>query len=130
MTMKGRDNAGKDGYYAVRAFFKKMAVAAVLALFIFGNPISPVHNSLAQAQEIQKVVISFGVKTISVTEAFLYSVPHTLGYYKEEGISVDLQRVRGGSAAVKMLASGRADFSSHGTAGLLAAVGRDVCSVG
>lgn len=126
MIMKGRNNAGKDGYYPFRSFFMKIAVAGVLALFIFGNPVSPFQNSLAQAKELQKVVISFGVKTIDITEAFLYSVPHPLGYYEEEGLSVELQRVAGGSAAVKMLASGSADFSSHGTAGLLAAVGQGV----
>lgn len=76
----------------------------------------------AAAGPSKRAVLVYGVPTLDVTTSFFGAVPQALGYYKEEGIDVDVQTVNGAAAAINLLTSGRAQFSSHGTAGLFDAV--------
>jgi NitT/TauT family transport system substrate-binding protein len=81
----------------------------------------------ALTQTLRKVTLVYGVQTIEgASEAFFASVPLGLGFYREEGLDVEIQTVSGASAALNLLASGRAQFTTHGAAGLLAGVGRGV----
>jgi NitT/TauT family transport system substrate-binding protein len=81
----------------------------------------------AIAQSLRKVTLVYGVQTIEgAAEGFFASLPIGLGFYREEGLEVDIQTVSGASAALNLLASGRAQFTTHGAAGLFAGVGRGV----
>lgn len=85
----------------------------------------------AIAQSLRKVTIAFGVQNLEgAIEGFFSSIPIGLGFYREEGLDVDIQTAGGASAAVNLLLSGRAQFSTHGTAGLFAGVGRNVPMIG
>jgi len=86
----------------------------------------PFATRFAIAQARRKVTIVYGVQTTDISDAFFSSIPIGLGFYAEEGLDVEIQTVAGASAAVNLVASGRAEFSTHGTAGLFAAVGRGV----
>ncbi len=81
----------------------------------------------AVTQTLRKVTLVYGVQTIEgAAEAFFAAAPIGLGFYREEGLDVEIQTVGGASAALNLLASGRAQFTTHGTAGLFAGVGRGV----
>jgi NitT/TauT family transport system substrate-binding protein len=80
----------------------------------------------AIAQSLQKVTLVYGVTTVDVSTGFFSSIPMGLGFYKDEGIEMEIQAVGGSSAAINLLASGQAQISSHGTAGMLSAVGKGV----
>ncbi len=74
------------------------------------------------APKTKRAILVYGVQTLDVTTAFFGAVPQALGYYKDEGIEVEVQTVGGASAAINLLTNGQAQFSSHGTAGLFEAV--------
>jgi NitT/TauT family transport system substrate-binding protein len=91
----------------------------VLAISPFPAP------AIAQAR--RKVTLVYGVQTIdSAADGFFASIPLGMGFYEEEGLDVEIQTVAGAAAAVNLLASGRAQFSTHGTAGIFAGAGRGV----
>lgn len=79
---------------------------------------------------IRKVTLVYGVQPVDVSAYFFSSVPKGMGYYEEEGIDVTVQAMAGASAAVQMLTTGQAEFTSHGTAGLFSAVGQGVAVKG
>jgi NitT/TauT family transport system substrate-binding protein len=81
----------------------------------------------AIAQARKKVTLVYGVQTIdSSADDFFAAIPLGLGYYAEEGLDVDIQTVAGASAAMNMLVSGQAQFTTAGTPGLFAAVDKGV----
>ncbi len=81
----------------------------------------------AVAQARRKVTLVYGVQTIdSAADGFFSSIPIGLGFYAEEGLDVEVQAVAGAAAAVNLLASGRAQFTTHGTAGLFGGVDKYV----
>ncbi len=45
-------------------------------------------------------------------EVFMYAVPQKLGYFKEEGLEVELQGANGGTASAQVLVSGTAQFAT------------------
>jgi len=99
------------------------AAGAAAGLSILGAP------AIAQARK--KVTLVYGVQTIdSAADGFFASIPLGMGFYAEEGLDVDIQTVAGAGAAVNLLASGRAQFTTHGTGGLLAGASRGVPMVG
>lgn len=109
-------NVSRRGFLRVAG-----AVAGALAA---GPSVRPggVRRASAAAGTLKRAVLVYGVQTLDVTTAFFGAVPQALGYYRDEGIEVDVQTVGGASAAINLLTSGQAQFSSHGTAGLFAAV--------
>jgi NitT/TauT family transport system substrate-binding protein len=81
----------------------------------------------AIAQARRKVTLVYGVQTIdSAADGFFSSIPIGLGFYADEGLDVDLQTVAGAASAVNLLHSGRAQFTTHGTAGLFDGVDKGV----
>ncbi len=85
----------------------------------------------AIAQSRKKLTLVYGVQTIdSSADDFFAAIPLGLGFYAEEGLDVDIQTVAGASAAMTLLASGRAQFATHGTAGLFAAVDKGLPAKG
>lgn len=96
--------------------------AAVLAAGGFPKP--------AITQTLRKVTLVYGVQTVDSSTGFFSSIPMAMGFYKEEGIEMEIQAVAGSSAALNLLASGQAQISSHGTAGLFSGVGRGVAMQG
>lgn len=85
----------------------------------------------AIAQSRRKVTLVYGVPVIdSAADGFFASIPLGMGFYAEEGLDVDIQTVSGASAAVNLLMSGQAQFSTHGTGGLFSAVSHGAPVVG
>jgi NitT/TauT family transport system substrate-binding protein len=108
--------AGSSPAFGRRPWLAAAAATAVLPL-----------AAPAVAQSLRKVTLVYGVQTIEgAAEGFFASLPIGLGFYREEGLDVDIQTVGGSSAALNLLASGRAQFTTHGTAGLFSGVGRGV----
>ncbi len=96
-----------------------LAAAAMVPSSAFGQ--APAMRSR------KKVTLVYGVKAIdSSADGFFASIPIGLNFYADEGLDVDIQTVAGSSAAINLLASGRAQFSTHGTAGLFSGVAKDV----
>jgi NitT/TauT family transport system substrate-binding protein len=81
----------------------------------------------AIAQSRRKVTLVYAIQTIdSAADGFFSSIPLGLGFYADEGLDVDIQTVAGASAAVNLLHSGQAQFTTHGTAGLFTGVDKGV----
>jgi len=80
---------------------------AVLSLFI--------HLGVAEAQKVR-----IGVPVLDVTQSALY-VARDRGYYRKEGLEVDLILMRGGVANQALIA-GNVEFTTVPTAGLQAAL--------
>lgn len=81
----------------------------------------------AIAQSRKKVTLVYAIQTIdSTADGFFAAIPQGLGFYAEEGLEVDIQTVAGSAAAVNLLANGRANFTTHGTAGLFTGVDKGV----
>lgn len=78
----------------------------------------------AIAQARRKITMTYGVQTIDgSSEGFFASIPIGLGFFAEEGLDVDIQPMAGAGAADNALASGQAQFATHGSGGLFGAVG-------
>lgn len=104
-----------------RRRFVQAGVAAGAALAATGL----CRPAIAQARK--KVTLVYGVQTIdSSADDFFAAIPLGLGFYAEEGLDVDIQTVAGASAAMNMLVSGQATFTTHGTPGIFAAVDKGV----
>jgi NitT/TauT family transport system substrate-binding protein len=81
----------------------------------------------AIARSLRKVTLVYAVQTIdSTADGFFGSLPIGLGFYADEGLDVEIQTVAGAAAAVNLLANGRAEFTTHGTAGLFTGVDKGV----
>lgn len=85
----------------------------------------------AIAQARRKVTLVYAIQTIdSAADGFFSSIPLGLGFYAQEGLDVEIQTVAGSAVAVNLLAAGRADFTTHGTAGLFSGVDKGVAMKG
>jgi NitT/TauT family transport system substrate-binding protein len=85
----------------------------------------------AIAQSRRKITLVYGVPVIdSAADGFFASIPLGMGFYADEGLDVEVQTVAGAAAAVNLLVSGQAQFSTHGTGGLFSAASRGVPVVG
>ncbi len=81
----------------------------------------------AIAQSRRKITLVYGVPVIdSAADGFFASIPLGMGFYADEGLDVEIQTVGGAAAAVNLLVSGQAQFSTHGTGGLMSAASRGV----
>jgi len=75
----------------------------------------------------RKVVIAYGVPTLdSMASACFSSIPLGAGFFADEGLDVEIQPMNGASAAISVVASGGAQFSTHSSGALLPAVGKGV----
>lgn len=115
-TMPAPRAAGRSAV-SRRGLLQTAAVAGT-ALLASGNLARP-----AIARSLKKVILVYGVQTInSPASDFFAAIPVGLGLYAEEGLDVRVETVAGAGAAINLLASGQAQFSTHGTPGLLDAV--------
>lgn len=88
---------------------------------------APVLGAPAIAQSRRKVTLVYAIQTIdSAADGFFGALPIGLGFYAEEGLEVEIQTVAGAAAAVNLLVNGRAEFTTHGTAGLFTGVDKGV----
>lgn len=99
---------------------RRAGLAAAAAL-----PLGLAAPLLAQAR--RKVTLVYAIQVIdSTADGFFASIPIGAGFYAQEGLDVEIQTVAGSSAAVNLLANGRAQFTTHGTAGLFTGVDKGV----
>jgi len=69
---------------------------------------------LAQDKPLKKVVFAVTTKDISVGHSAHSSVPQALGYWKEEGLDVEVTSVEGSAAGMQQLAAGNLQIVSLG----------------
>src|ERR1700738_4610242 len=65
----------------------------------------------ASAQELQKLKLGFGTKVVSPMIANIL-IPEYLGYYKEEGLTLDFLPMGPNSVVLEQIASKRIDFAT------------------
>jgi len=81
----------------------------------------------ALVQARRKINMAYGVPTLeSCDSGFFSSIPQGLGFFADEGLDVQILQLNGAGTAMNMLAVGQVEFTTHGGAGLLAAVGQAV----
>ena len=90
----------------------RFAVAAFAAL-------AATAAGLASAQE-RKVAINFGLTYIPVGNSPVFTVPKSMGFWKEEGLDVEVQLANGTGTALQQLIAGffHSVVSEAGTPGL------------
>lgn len=83
---------------------------------------------LAAPHAVAQVKTSFAPTTlqISVGHAAHSSIPLEMGYWKQEGLDVDVFGVNGSTAGIEQIAAGNLDFASVGGDALLAARAKGV----
>ena len=70
--------------------------------------------SLAQDKPLRKVVFAVTTKDISVGHSAHSSLPQALGYWKQEGLDVEVASVEGSAAGLQQLGSGNLHIVSLG----------------
>lgn len=83
-----------------------IAVAAVLGLSACGS---------GDQGDDTAVTFAVGSPNLELTTAPYVAVPEQLGFWKDEGLDVDVQGTEGATASVQMLVGGRADIINGGT---------------
>ncbi len=78
----------------------KIITYAVLAFSLVGA---------AQAEEPTKITLAHALPNLTPSFAIDSSMPAALGYWKEEGLDVDVITTPGASAAIQLVISGKAD---------------------
>lgn len=107
-------SAQKKPFPDIPAFMKKWltaAAAAGLMLPILG------HSSVANASEaktLHHVTFAVADPSLSVSTAPYSSLPIALGFWKKEGLSVEIQPVSGGNAGVQAVGTGNAFMTETG----------------
>lgn len=83
----------------------------LIHVFIGGLILSgaSILGSIAQAQE--KVLLAHALPRLSPGFAIASSLPEYLGYWKEEGLEVEVVTNRGSAAAIQLVLGGRADVA-------------------
>jgi NitT/TauT family transport system substrate-binding protein len=83
-------------------------------------------DSLAQA--LQKVSLLHSQPRITAAFAYSSSLPDYLGYFKEEGLEVEVNSMKGAAAAMQLVVGGRADAAIGNPSGAMLAIqkGADV----
>jgi NitT/TauT family transport system substrate-binding protein len=80
------------------------------------------------AQALQKVTLLHALPRISAAFAYSSSLPAYLGYFKEEGLEVEVNSTKGSGAAMQLVVGGRADAAIGNPSGAMLAIqkGADV----
>ncbi len=89
------------------------------------------HGAWAGERPIKKVRLVFATGILDA-QVSMWTAAEELGYYKDDGYSVEFSTVRGTAAALQTLLSGQAEFAIVNAASLLlpAAKGQDLGVVG
>jgi len=82
----------------------------------------------AHAQALQKITLLHSQPQITAAFAYSSSLPIHLGYFKEEGLEVEVNPMAGAAAAMQLVVGGRADFAIGNPSGAMIAIqkGADV----
>jgi NitT/TauT family transport system substrate-binding protein len=82
----------------------------------------------AGAQGLQKITLLHSQPQITAAFAYSSSLPIYLGYFKEEGLEVEVNPMAGAAAAMQLVVGGRADFAIGNPSGAMIAIqkGADV----
>jgi len=80
------------------------------------------------AQSLQKITLLHSQPQITSAFAYSSSLPVYLGYFKEEGLEVEVNPMAGAAAAMQLVVGGRADFAIGNPSGAMIAIqkGADV----
>jgi NitT/TauT family transport system substrate-binding protein len=86
------------------------------------------HAENARAQALQKITVLHSQPQITSAFAYSSSLPAYLGYFKEEGLEVEVNPMPGAAAAMQLVVGGRADFAIGNPSGAMIAIqkGADV----
>src|ERR1019366_9452152 len=90
-----------------KKFWKQFAIA--LALFLLGYL---TFNSKLFAQTIEKPKVSIAVGGKNLLYYLPLTIAEQLGYFKDEGLQVELSDFAGGAKALQALVGGSADVVS------------------
>jgi len=82
----------------------------------------------ALAQTLQKITLLHSQPQITAAFAYSSSLPIYLGYFKAEGLEVEVNAMAGAAAAMQLVVGGRADFAIGNPSGAMIAIqkGADV----
>ena len=84
---------------------KRFAACFALLAAVLGNP------GETAAQALQKILLLHSQPQITAAFAYSSSLPIHLGYFKEEGLEVEVNPMAGAAAAMQLVVGGRADFA-------------------
>ncbi len=99
----------------------KFALPIIAGVLLAGG--SALTSTPAQAQQkLEKVVLTHALPRLSPSFAIASSLPQYLGYWKEEGLDVEVITTRGASAAVQLVLGGKADVSYGNPSGAMIAI--------
>jgi NitT/TauT family transport system substrate-binding protein len=104
------DNSGRE------ALKKVLWAALVMAMLIPGG------GSIAA--ELRKVAINFGLTYVPVGNAPVFSVPQAMGFWKEEGLDVQVQLANGSGSAMQQLIAGQVAGSIGGVPPAMALINK------
>ncbi|MDP2239736.1 MAG: ABC transporter substrate-binding protein [Burkholderiales bacterium] len=94
--------------------FKTYGIASLLLAMAFAGGTS--------AQTLQKLTVLHSQPVITSTFAYSSSLPVYLGYFREEGLDVEVNPMAGASQAMQLVIGGRADFAIGNPAGAMIAI--------
>lgn len=85
-------------------------------------------STAAHAQSLRKVVLLHSQPQITAGFAYSSSLPAYLGYWRDEGLEVEINPMKGAAAAMQLVIAGKADFAVGNPSGAMVAVqkGADV----
>ncbi len=78
--------------------------------------------SQVQAQERQKISVQMALEPAGTTAGLF--LPEAKGWYKEEGLDVDVRDGRGSMASIQLVAAGQVDFGTGGLGAMAVAKGK------
>jgi len=91
------------------------AVALLVAAFV---------TTPASAAELRKVAINFGLTYVPVGNSPVFSVPQAMGFWKEEGLDVQVQLANGAGTAMQQLIAGQVVGSVGGVPPAMALINK------
>ncbi|GAA3676908.1 ABC transporter substrate-binding protein [Arthrobacter ginkgonis] len=91
--------------------YKAGATLAVAALAV---GLAGCADDSAQAEGLTRVTFAVADQSLSATSASYATVPDAMGYFKEEGLQVDMQPVETALSAIQSVASGNS-FCTYGS---------------
>lgn len=83
-------------------------------------------TAAAAAQSLTKITLAHALPQLTPSFAIDSSIPTYLGYWKQEGLAVDVVTTPGGSAATQLVISGRADAAVASPVTAMLAVQRGI----
>jgi NitT/TauT family transport system substrate-binding protein len=67
----------------------------------------------ANGKNLRNVTLTYGVPSLDPTTAWFAAIPKAIGFYAQQGLSVNVEGLSGGSAAVAALVAGKAQFATQ-----------------